>query len=274
MGKDSKVDKEKMLELRLQYKTLLEISSEFDVTRSLIGIYLKDIYNNADFGLRYKLDEVRNYFRYKEKEKIDMNKISNYELGILWGIGSWIEEDRVFILRHRNKYFLEQIKKYTDSIIYEQKSRTGIQYVLKIFNFDINSLVNLGWSERNSEVRVMPVLDDYKDFLRVYIELHGCLDYSLRYKKKDKSVKYKGLRLRIYGNKGIVEDINRILSEKCGVGVKTIQGVKSNNKTFYVAYASFVEIDRIYNWIFDYPYCKEYWDEVEGKMREPVIWVW
>ena len=268
------LDKKKILELRLQYRTLIEIAKEFNVSRSLIGMYLKDIYNNVDLETRDNLDNVRKYLKHKKRDKINIDEISNYELGILWGIGNWCESDGIFVLRHRNKYFLKQIKKYTDSIIYEQESRTGVQHVLKIFNFDINSLVNLGWSERNSEVRVMPVLDDYKDFLRVYIELHGCLDYSLRYKKKDKSVKYKGLRLRIYGNKGIVEDINRILSEKCGVGVKTIQGVKSNNKTFYVAYASFVEIDRIYNWIFDYPYCVEYWDEIEGKMREPVIWKW
>lgn len=127
---------------------------------------------------------------------------------------------------------------------------------------------------RNNDVRDMPILDDYRDFIRAYLELHGCLDYSVRYKRKDKSVKYKGLRLRIYGNFKLMENLNKVISRECGVKLKTVQGLGSydNGKTSYLCYTSFEEIDKIYNWVFDVRCCEEYWDEVERKMRKPVIW--
>ena len=198
---------------------------------------------------------------------------NNYELGILFSIGSWLENDNVLVLRHKNKYFLEQINKYYSYNIYKQCVKDKNQYVLKIYNFNIQNLYKIGWNNRNSNIRDIPQLDCYKDFLRAYLELHGCLDYSVRYRYRGKRDKYKALRLRVYGNYNIIYKLNYIISCECSVNVKTVQGLGSsdNGKTSYLAYCDFVEIKNIYNYVFDYPYCEEYWDDVEGKMSKPVL---
>lgn len=110
MRKNSKVNKLKMIELRLQYKTMEEIANYFDVSRSLIGLYLREIYNNGDLELKNKLDNVKDYLKYNRKNKINVSKMNGYELGILWSIGSWIKSENCFVLKCKNKYFLERIK--------------------------------------------------------------------------------------------------------------------------------------------------------------------
>lgn len=194
---------------------------------------------------------------------------TNYHLGILWSIGSYNEKENVFTIRHRNKYFLEQLKLYFDNSIYIQKSKTGDQYVFKTRMIDIEQLKELGWTERNSDQRDLPILNDYKDFLRAYIELHSCLDYCVAYRKKPRYDKYYRLRLRIYGNMILIQSINKILNQYVGVGLKKEQKT-INDKTYYIAYTSLQEIQAIYSWVIGEPCCKQIWEEIDKKLQNPI----
>lgn len=196
-----------------------------------------------------------------------------YLLGIMWSIGSWLENEKLMVFRHKDKHFLEVISRYFGYEIYEQAVKNYTQYVLKVYNFDIGKLVELGWNGRNADKRELPFLSDYRDFLRAYIELHSGLGYSVRYRRKPRRDKYKALRLRIYGNEHLVEGINKELHKSCRTSLKTIQDTKLNNKTFYVAYTSLAEIERIFNWLWnEKPYNKRYWADVEEKLNKPVLY--
>lgn len=193
--------------------------------------------------------------------------MDNYILGIIFSIGS-ISEGRL-IFRHKCKYFLEQIQVLCKNKIYEQDGRTGMQYVLKTRYFNIDELRSIGWTDRNSSVRYLPVLNSYKDFLRAYIELHSTLDYCTKYRYKYKKEKYKALRLRIYGNKEFIEGINSILNVKARVGLKSPQ-ILHNDKTAYIAYTALEEIQSIFTYIKGKLYCTEFWDAIHSKLNEPI----
>lgn len=194
------------------------------------------------------------------------DNMNNYILGIIFSIGS-VQEGRL-VFRHKHRYFLEQVQALCKNQIYEQKSRTGIQYVLKTSYFDIENLRAMGWSGRNSSVRHLPMLKDYRDFLRAYIEIHSTLDYSTRHKNRGE--KYKALRLRIYGNKEMVEDITNTLNTYAGVGLKSPQ-VLPNNKTAYVAYTSLNEIKGIFAYAEGEPCFEWLWDNIKGKLNNPIL---
>jgi hypothetical protein len=121
-----------------------------------------------------------------QKPKTDITEFINYHLGIIWSIGTYSQEENSFTIRHKNKYFLEQLQPYFDSSIYPQKSRTGTQHVLKTCLINIEQFQNIGWTERNAEQRNIPILEDYRDFLRSYLELHSRLDYCTGYKRHNK----------------------------------------------------------------------------------------
>ncbi|KJR46479.1 hypothetical protein UF75_3144 [Desulfosporosinus sp. I2] len=99
-----------------------------------------------------------------------------YALGILWSIGSPIE-DRYpyFMLRHHERYFLDVVHKALNvsTSVFEGKSRTGPQYKLKLFNFDLSKLTQYGWQPRISEQRSYPIIPEHVDFIRAYFELHS-----------------------------------------------------------------------------------------------------
>jgi len=153
--------------------------------------------------------------------------------------------------------------------MYQQSGITGKpQYVLKTNVFTPNDLP--GWTERMAEQRNIPILTDYKDFLRAYFELHSRLDYCVAYRRKDKQSKYMKLRLRVYGNYILIQSINSILNEQCGVGSKKAQWTNLNEKTSYLAYTAYDEIIEIFNWLTGTPYCEEYWRDVDQKLKEPI----
>mgnify|MGYP000966075934 CR=1 FL=1 len=122
---------------------------------------------------------------------IKLGNVSNYVLGIIFGIGS-ITEGRL-IFRHKDRYFLEQIQAFCSNTIYKQEKKGKPQYVLKTRVFNIDELKQYGWEERNAEQRNIPILEDYSDFLRAYVELHGSFDYSTRYMSRNKREKYRDL---------------------------------------------------------------------------------
>lgn len=190
--------------------------------------------------------------------------MNEYALGIIFSIGS-VSEGRL-IFRHKSKYFLEQIQALCKNKIYKQDGRTSIQYALKTTYFNIERLRGIGWTDRNSDIRHLPQLNNYKDFLRAYIELHSVLDYCTKYKNKNE--KYKALRLRIYGNKELIREVDDILNVRAGVGLKSPQ-ILHNNKTAYIAYTSLGEIKSIFTYIKGKPCFKEFWKDVESKFNSP-----
>jgi hypothetical protein len=132
---------------------------------------------------------------------------------------------------------------------------------------DINELKTLGWTERNSSQRDIPDLDNYKDFLRAYFELHARLGYCTQYKRRTKE-KYYALRLRIYGNHLLIQSICTLLHQLIGVGMKSAQDV-GNEKTSYIAYTAAAEVFDILDWITGTPRHKEYWQDIDKKLSEP-----
>lgn len=198
------------------------------------------------------------------KKKINLADMSNYQLGIIYGIGSYIECENSLVFRHREKYFLEILQPIFKNKIYVQRSNTNIQYVMKNYITNIDTLEN--WNMRNDDIRTLPKLGNYNDFLRAYIELHGCWDYCTSYKRNGE--KYYRLRLRIYGNYYMILNLNEILSREIGVTIKKVQTVH-NNKTGYIQYTSLDEIITIRNYIKGNPYNKSYWDNVDEKIKGP-----
>jgi len=192
--------------------------------------------------------------------------MDSYTLGIIWSIGSF--QDNRFVFRHQDKYFLEQIQKYCNNNIYKQVGTSGkIQYVLKTISITPSDLP--GWTERNSGQRDVPILDNYKDFLRAYFEIHSCLGYCTAYRFKRKKEKYYKIRLRVYGNYVLIHSINNILSEECKVQSKSVQYVY-NEKTAYIQFTALNEITAIYDWLTGEPYNSKYWQDVDYKLRNPV----
>lgn len=194
--------------------------------------------------------------------------LNDYILGIIFSIG-YISRGR-FIFKNKNKYFLEQIQKVCGNNIYKQKDKKNVQYVLSTKYFDIERLKSIGWNNRNSDIRKLPKLNQYDNFLRAYIELHSRFDYSTRYRSKRKKTKYKALRLRIYGNRVLIREINEILSTDANIALKSPQSEK-NDKTSYIAYTSINEIKSIFQYIEEKPCFNAFWNEIENKLRIPII---
>ncbi len=203
------------------------------------------------------------------KARITFHDLSNYELGIFWAIGSCVREEDAVTFKDRRKYFVEKMESITDSNMYERTtSKNKTQYVLKSYIFDIDSFLKNGWTERKAQIRNVPYLDDYKDFLRAYIELHSSMDYSIRY-SRNKKRKWKALRLKIYGNWQLIDSINSILNANVGVTSKTPQKT-ANETTKVLNYTSLKEIESIFNWLTDSKeYHGEYWDLVDFNLRNP-----
>lgn len=206
------------------------------------------------------------------KERKSFSLASEYQLGILFGCGSIVTEkgDEVLVIRHKDKYFLEQVQNlFIGNKLGYRKHNNKEYYILKSKAFDYESLFKIGYKARNDSQRYLPILDKYNDFLRAYIELHGCWDYCTTHKRNKE--KYYRLRLRIYGNYFLIDEINRILSEEVGVKFKSIQMVKSNNTTSYIAYTSLEEIYAIRKYLDNTPCNESYWNDVDIKIKNPRI---
>lgn len=180
--------------------------------------------------------------------------ISNYQLGILFSIGSYISSENKLVIRHKDVHYINSLQPIFNTKLYSQLVNNEIQYVIKSqSNIELyNYLLSHNYSPYNSEIKTIPILSDYKDFLRAYIEVYSSLDYLTRYSNKKSKEKYKELRLRIYGNKMFLESINNILYEYCFTTIKSIQ-ILSNDKTAILYYSSLTEIKAIYDYIYETP---------------------
>lgn len=199
---------------------------------------------------------------------INYNDLTPYDLGIVWGLGSYTDGRMVF--RHREKYYIDRICLYLHNTDYAQTTDNGIQYVVKSWDFNIRDFYMHGWTPRNADCRDVPMLNDYLDFLRAYIELHSSLKYTLRYRqRKPKGNPYKALALIIYGNYTMLTSINRIMHDIAGVNIKSVQ-LLQNGKTASLNYASLQEIDTILNALYGEPNNNTFWDTAFYKLQNPI----
>lgn len=167
---------------------------------------------------------------------------NTYQLGILWGCGSYNGER--IVIRHKNRYFLDQIQPIVGNQIYRQNGRTVEQYVLK-FRYDIAELEAIGYTRRNDSIRILPECADIY-FLQAYLELHGSFDWQTAYSgRKPRRRKYYKKRLRVFGNYHLLQGISDLLSKYCGCTEKTIQTMAISSKTCYISYCNQREIDNI-----------------------------
>lgn len=190
---------------------------------------------------------------------------SNYQLGILFSIGYYIQSESRYIIRHKDKHYIDSIIPLFKTTPYTQSSRTQTQYVLKS-SIKFNPSILFNWTPHNSDIRDIPILQDYSDFLRAYIEIHSTLDYSIRHTRH--KTKYKVLRLRVYGNKILIQHINDILHQYAATNLKSLQ-IMSNNKTAILNYTSFSEIESIYNYIYNSPYSPNIWNNINLLLKTP-----
>ena len=192
--------------------------------------------------------------------------IDMYILGIVWSISS-INSDERIVFRHKEKYFLQCLQSYFGGTIYEQEARTDKQYVLKFKRDDLLLELNeFGYSSRNSNNRIVPIIAD-KKFLQAYLEIHSKADWQTAYSNNRKR-KYKKVRIRVYGNSGLINGINILMRDIIGVELKTPQKCH-NEKTMYLSYGSQAEIDIICNAFIneDIRYI-EYWDKISSMINE------
>ncbi len=175
-----------------------------------------------------------------------------YILGVLWGVLSKAEDQ--YIIRHRDIFFPALIKDHfkIGTAIQEGYSRTGIQYRLKITrgsqvsSFD-TILASQGWASRNNEERPYPaknVCD--KGFIRAWVELHSSADTYRTGRKRTPTP-----RLRIYGNKILIEEINWIISANTGLKQRKIQNAA--NETTKILYYVGKSFKTVLWWLYSNP---------------------
>ncbi|CDX02158.1 Hypothetical protein DPCES_2271, partial [Desulfitobacterium hafniense] len=119
--------------------------------------------------------EVAAHNRLKLK-RLNRYKQNKYVLGIIWSLGSYTKREGrpYFRLRHNEDYFLRVVKDVLPvpgEITFSEK-----QYSLFIPRFRVSELLSLGWQPRNSEQRDYPKINEHRDFIRAYIEIHSAID--------------------------------------------------------------------------------------------------
>jgi len=253
------------LNLRLEYRSVTEIADIMNCKHSTIQWRLKEIYKEGNENINKNLDKVKKYFKYRKRSKISFYDLTDYQKGIFWGIGSYVKEEDSVTFKDRRKHFLKIMGEITGNKVYKQITpKNKKQYVVKSYLYDIETFKKNNWTERKAKTRELPPLKNYKDFLRAYIELHSGLGYSIRRRKK----KYKGLRLRIYGNWKLIKSVNKIINENTKIGLKNPQNAP-NEITKILVYTNTEQINKIYEFIYGEPYYKEYWKDVNYKLDNP-----
>jgi len=220
----------------------------------------------SEGGHRYYSEEqIIDFVKNNEEKKVVYKNLSNYQKGIFWSIGSYIPSDEAMVFKSKSFHHIKELQEITPCNKIGQLTVKGKpQYVLKSYMYNMEDFKENKWTRRNGEFRYLPVLSCYRDFLRAYIELHSCLDYSIRKKKQKK------LRLRIFGNENIIREINVKLAQ-FGVKEKTPQ-TSYNAKTYILYCTALQEIQLIFNTIYDNEnYCPVFWEKVDTLMRKPIL---
>jgi len=184
--------------------------------------------------------------------------MNNYTLGIIWALGRYVDKtqspNQYFFIRHNRKHFLEIVRQdlKLKSSIHTVTHRDKLQYRLKISGLDITEIQRLGWSPRMSEQRCYPNISGHKDFIRAYLEIHSSIDIVTI--KRQRRRTRRQLRLRIYGNRYFLEQLNENLASETGTGIKKVQQATLKSQISGILYyQSLVELRAIFNYLYRPP---------------------
>jgi len=191
-----------------------------------------------------------------------------YVLGTLWGLVSLNEDG--YWLRHRNKWYIDLVREQL-SITAEghaSYSTTGVQYRLKITRAaDVATvrqiLMQHNWAPRNAPKRPYPLdpLND-KGFVRAWVELHSSIDVA-RTGRNRVSLP----RLRIYGNRILLEEMNQVIAAGTGLPPRTLQ--KTANEATKALYYTGKSCREVLTWL--YIGAELYNDAVKEKALKKVL---
>ena len=172
----------------------------------------------------------------------------SYLLGVLWG-GIGCAGDGTYWLRHQDRWYVDFVR---DSLEISREAHmvrldSGPQWRLRITRPEdvirLNGLfATYGWSPRRSEVRSYPAgrLHD-RAFIRAWAELHGSADIADSHGRRTP-------RLRIYGNRALVETINHTVSGYTGLPLRRVQrtGNETTKALYYLGKTMFRVLDTLY----------------------------
>lgn len=179
----------------------------------------------------------------------EFKTIHPYILGVLWAIGSYNGDMNVMLLRHSDFYFLQATKKSLG--IRANIHKLGGYHSLKVSMsyLNIDTLRNLGWSERNSHDRPYPNnISEHRDFIRAYFEIHGRISkYRLTHKKSGR-IQIQ-TRMRFYGNYSLLQSINEILSFELGIPERNLESTKKEHSKV-LGYYRKKDILDILDWLY------------------------
>ena len=173
------------------------------------------------------------YWKRKPGPVYELNTTTDagaYVLGILWGTattsggGYWV--------RNRDRWYIDTIREYLGVTAegHESYSNTGNQWRLKITRAaDVLTIKTLlerhGWTLRKAPERPYPCgsIND-RGFIRAWMELHSSADIARTGRKRTPAP-----RLRIYGNRFLLEEMNRIIAAGTELPPRALQ--KTTNET-------------------------------------------
>lgn len=153
-----------------------------------------------------------------------------YVLGILWGTAT--TSGSGYWVRNRARLYIDIVREHLGITAegHESYSYTGDQWRLKITRAaDVTAVRNLlerhGWMPRQAPERPYPGgnIND-RGFIRAWVELHSSADIARTGRKRTPAP-----RLRIYGNRFLLEEMNRIIAAGTGLSPRALQ--KTTNET-------------------------------------------
>ena len=171
--------------------------------------------------------------------------MNEYILGILWALGRYTEGH--YYLRHKDETILELVRDHykTDAKVFKLKNKHCLKLAGKYF--DMNTLIDYGWSGRNEHIRPYPqgIASD-KEFIRGYFLVHG---RSGQIKLTHKSGRVQNQkRIRIYGNETLIEKINNIISTELDIMPKKLERTSTINSVV-LGYYGKDDVEKLAAWL-------------------------
>lgn len=191
-----------------------------------------------------------------------------YVLGILWGISTASEDG--YLVRHRDRWYVDTVREYLGITARPQRSRsrTDVQWRLKISRAeDVQVLRSIlehyGWTPRKAPERPYPKgqIDD-RGFIRAWVELHSCADTTRTGKRRAPAP-----RLRIYGNRLLLEEINLLISAGANVRPRKLQ--RTQNETTAALCYTWGNCISVLNWL--YAGAELYNPDARERLFSPVL---
>jgi hypothetical protein len=174
-----------------------------------------------------------------------------YVLGLLWGTASTSGEG--YWVRHRNRWYVDIVREHLGVTAegHESYSRTGDQWRLKITRaVDVATVRNLlerhGWAPRKAPERPYPYgnIDD-RGFVRAWVELHSSVDVTRTGRKRMPTP-----RLRVYGSRPLLEELNRVVAAGVGLPPRKLQRMATGTGETWCLYYTGRSFRIVVDWLY------------------------